>query len=91
MNLLETETRQGIDKLLVMQHIITITDSDEKNIHKDIAAFKALLEGHIKRTMSIEEDRDLYAGLLRYIKSDGGDPDRFAAVNYLVELDFLKP
>lgn len=85
------KTKHGIDKLNLMLFFMPVLDAGSGNqLNKAMDKLKSFLVEKLKRGITAEENISLLQGCLDYTKSDAGTPERFAAMNYLFELKFLK-
>ncbi len=82
-------TKHGIDKLDIMIKIMRIVTSKGRKISTNFDKFKSFLVQQLQRGLTPAEIRDLSKGLLDYINSEEGSNERFKAMEYLFNLEFL--
>lgn len=80
----------GFDKLATMLFFIPVLEaSSEKKLKKAFARLKSFLVQQLQRGITIQEDIDLMKGCQNWIMSDPGTNERFEAMDYLFDLQFL--
>lgn len=87
---LETETRQGINKLELMLCFIPLLMADDTNDYGEkIAKVFDFLEEKLNRKITPEEKQKMLIGVKNYVLSEAGTNERINATNYLFNLEFI--
>jgi tRNA C32,U32 (ribose-2'-O)-methylase TrmJ len=86
---LNDKTDSGIDKLQLMLKFISVLDTEENNAKIEFGKLKSWLYSQLKRKLTAEEEISLLQGILDYLQTEPGTPERMETMNYLFDAKFI--
>jgi hypothetical protein len=84
------ENNGRLDKLQLMIRILSIIESDPKNVSKEFGKLKSWIYSQLKRTISSKEEIALLEGIANYIHSDPATSERLQSMDYLFNAKFIE-
>jgi tRNA C32,U32 (ribose-2'-O)-methylase TrmJ len=88
-NTMNDKTASGIDKLRLMLKFMSVLDADENKGKREFGKLKSWLYSQLKRKITTEEEVSLLEGIVNYLHSEPGTPERMTAMNYLFDAKFI--